>query len=62
MTIILSVQTDLRISPASYAMGTGNLSPVAKRPMLEANHLPQSSAEVKNVAKYTTTPPYVFMA
>jgi len=27
----------------------------------EANHSPQSSAEVKNACSYTSTPPCVFM-
>jgi hypothetical protein len=38
------------------------LSPEAKRPGREADHLPPSSAEVKNVWSYASTPPYVFMA
>jgi hypothetical protein len=29
-----------------------------KRPELEANHSPHSSAEVKNVSWYTLTPPH----
>jgi hypothetical protein len=33
-----------------------------KRPGREADHLPPSSAEVKNVWSYTFTPQYVFLA
>jgi hypothetical protein len=33
-----------------------------KRPSREADHLPPSSAKVKNVWGYTSTPQYVFMA
>jgi hypothetical protein len=33
-----------------------------KRPVREADHLPQSGAEIKNEWNYTSTPPYVFMA
>jgi hypothetical protein len=33
-----------------------------KRLERQADHLPPSSAEVKNVWSYTTLPPYVFMA
>jgi len=37
------------------------LSPRAKRPEREADHSTPSSAEVKNVRSYTSTPAYVFM-
>jgi hypothetical protein len=40
----------------------GALSLGVKRPGREANHSPPSSAEVKNVWTYTSTPPYAFMA
>jgi hypothetical protein len=40
----------------------GTLSPGVKRPGREADHLPPTSAEVKNTWMYTSTPPYVFMA
>jgi hypothetical protein len=33
-----------------------------KRPRLEADHSPPSSAEVKEMWIYTSTPPYAFMA
>jgi hypothetical protein len=37
-------------------------SPAVKWPGCEADHSPSSSAEVKNEWRYTSTPPYVFMA
>jgi hypothetical protein len=43
--------------PASYPMGTGALSMGVKRPRREADHSPLSSAEVKNLWNYTSTPP-----
>jgi hypothetical protein len=41
-------------------MGTGDLSPEVKRPGLEADHSPPTSAEVKKMWIYTSTPPYAF--
>jgi hypothetical protein len=40
----------------------GALSLRLKRPGREADHSPPSSAEVKNVWSYTSTPQYVFIA
>jgi len=40
----------------------GNPPPGAKRPVYEADHSPQSSAEDKNVWSYTSTPPHIFIA
>jgi hypothetical protein len=40
----------------------GNLSLGVKRLGLEADHLPPSSAEVKNAWSYTSTRQYVFIA
>jgi hypothetical protein len=40
----------------------GDISLEVKLLGLEADHSPPSSAEVKNVWSYTSTPPYVFMA
>jgi hypothetical protein len=40
----------------------GALSLGVKRPGREADHSPLSSAEVKNVWSYTSTPQYIFMA
>jgi hypothetical protein len=40
----------------------GALYPGVKRPGREADHSPQTSAEVKKTWIYTSTPPYVFIA
>jgi hypothetical protein len=40
----------------------GLLSPEVKRPGREVNHSPPTSAEVKKMWTYTSTPPYAFMA
>jgi hypothetical protein len=40
----------------------GAVSPFVKQPGREADHSPPSSAEVKNVWSYTSTPQHVFMA
>jgi hypothetical protein len=39
----------------------GALSPLVKRPELEADNSPLTSAEVKNMWIYIFTPPYTFM-
>jgi hypothetical protein len=49
-------QTGSVVHPASYAIGTGGSFPELKRPGSEADHSPSSSAEVKNVWRYTSTP------
>jgi hypothetical protein len=46
----------------SYIMGTGSSFPGVKRPGREVNHSPPTSAEVKKMWIYTSTPPYAFMA
>jgi hypothetical protein len=43
-------------------MDTWVLSSEVKRPWSEADHSPQSSADVKNTWSYTSTPSYVCMA
>jgi hypothetical protein len=40
----------------------GTVSMKVKRPGYEADHSPPTSAEVKKMWIYTSTPPYVFMA
>jgi hypothetical protein len=56
------VQTGSGVHPTSYKMGTtGGSSPGVKRQGREANHSPPTSAEVKKMWIYTSTPPYVFM-
>jgi hypothetical protein len=46
----------------SYPMGTGTLSPGAKRPGLEAHHSPPISAEMKKRGSIHSLAPYVVMA
>jgi hypothetical protein len=46
------VESSYGAHPASYAMGTGG----------KADHSPPTSAEVKKIFIYTSTPPYAFMA
>jgi hypothetical protein len=56
------VQTGSGVHPVSYKMGTGSSFPGVKRQGREADHSPPTSAEVKKMWIYTSTPPYVFMA
>jgi hypothetical protein len=56
------VQTGSGVHPTSYTMGTGSSFPWVKRPGREADHSPPTSAEVKKMWIYTSTPPYAFMA
>jgi hypothetical protein len=53
------VQTSFGARTAPYPISTGG---GVKWPRREANRSPQTSAEVKNMRIYTSTPPYVFMA
>jgi hypothetical protein len=48
--------------PISYKMGTGGSSLGVKRQEREADHSPQTSAEVKKKWIYISTPLCVFMA
>jgi hypothetical protein len=57
-----SVQISSRAHLVFYPAGARVVSPGVKRPGREANHLPPSSAEVKNAWSYTSTTQYVFMA
>jgi hypothetical protein len=50
------------VHPTSYKMGTGGSFPGVKRYGREADHSPPTSAEVKKMWIYTSTPLYVFMA
>jgi hypothetical protein len=54
----------LALGPAQYTVQgvPGALSFGVKLPGREAEHLPPSSAEVKNAWSYTSTHRYVFMA
>jgi hypothetical protein len=56
------VQTGSEVHPASYKMGTGGSFLGVKRQGCEADHSPQTSAKVKKMWTYTSTPTYVFMA
>jgi hypothetical protein len=52
------IQTGSGAHPASYPVGTGAPFPGGKaRPGRDADHLPPSSAEVKNERSYTSSPP-----
>jgi hypothetical protein len=42
--------------PASYPVGAGGFTLRVKRPGLEADHSPLSSADVKKEWRYTSTP------
>jgi hypothetical protein len=46
----------------SYKMGTGGSFSGVKRQRREADHSPSTSAEVKKMWIYTSTPLYVYMA
>jgi hypothetical protein len=58
--------TSSRLAPGSTQLPIqlvpGALSPGVKRPGLEADHLPLTSAKVKKMCIYTSTPPYAVMA
>jgi hypothetical protein len=56
------VQTGSGVHPTSYKMGTGGSFPGVKQQGREADHSPPTSAEVKKMWLYTSTPLYVFMA
>jgi hypothetical protein len=56
------VQTGSGVHPTSYKIGTGGSFPGVKRQGREADHSLPTSAEVKKMWIYTSTPPYVFMA
>jgi hypothetical protein len=56
------VQTGSGVHPTSYTLGSGGCFPGVKRPGREADHSSPTSAEVKEMWIYTSTPPYAFMA
>jgi hypothetical protein len=60
-TLLYVVQTDPGVHPTSYPIGTGVSFPGDKAAEVEADHSPQTSAEVKKMWIYTSTPPYAFM-
>jgi hypothetical protein len=56
------VQTGSGVHPTSYKMGTGGSFLGVKRQGREVDHSPPTSAEIKEMWIYTSTPLYVFMA
>jgi hypothetical protein len=58
----VAVQSGSGAHPDSYWMDTGSSLPGVKRPGREADHSPPTTAEVKKMWIYTSTPPYAFMA
>jgi hypothetical protein len=58
----ISSRPALRSTQPPIKWVPGALSPGVKRQGREADHLPSTSAEVKKMWIYTSTPIYVFMA
>jgi hypothetical protein len=57
------VNTGFEAHPVSLSNGhQGFFLTGVKRPVREAEHSPPTSAEVKKIWAYTSTPPNVFMA
>jgi hypothetical protein len=57
-----SIQTGSEIHPAYYRTATGGKIPTGvKRPELEPDNSPPSSAYVQNVWSYSSTSPYAFI-
>jgi hypothetical protein len=51
------IQTSSGANTGTYPLGTGGSFPGIKQPWHEADHSPPSNAKVKNVWRYTSTPP-----
>jgi hypothetical protein len=61
-SLLHRIQTDSGAHPAFHHwLPAGGLFSGVKRLGCEANHLPPSSAEVKNAWRYTSTPQYVMV-
>jgi hypothetical protein len=56
LSLLHRVQNGSGAHPASYPIGTGIYFPGGKAAGCEVEHSPPSSAEVKNVWSYTSTP------
>jgi hypothetical protein len=56
LSLLQIVETDYEVHPTSYPMGTGGSFPGGKRPGREVDHSPPTSAEVKKMWIYTSTP------
>jgi hypothetical protein len=57
LSLLQNIQTGSGTNSASYFKGTRSFFPGAKWPGNEADQSPPSSAKIKNVWSYTTTPP-----
>jgi hypothetical protein len=60
--VLHNVQTGSGVHPTFYKMGTGRSFPGVNRQGREVDHSPPTSAEVKKMWIYTSTPLYIFMA
>jgi hypothetical protein len=56
------VQAGSGAHPTSYPISTGGSFAGVKRKEREADHSPPTSAEVKKIWIYTSTPPYALIA
>jgi hypothetical protein len=56
ISLLHVVQRGSGVHPTSYTMGTGGSFPGVKRPGREADHSPPTSAEVRKMGFYTSTP------
>jgi hypothetical protein len=56
------IHTGSGANPASYPMDIRGSFPGGKAASAEADHSPPTSAEVKEMWIYTSTPSYTFMA
>jgi hypothetical protein len=61
-SLLKIVQSGFGVHPTSYPMGTGSSFPGVKRSGREADNSPPTSAEVKKMWIYISTPQYAFMA
>jgi hypothetical protein len=61
-SLLYVVHTGFVAHQASYPIGTGGYFPEVKRLGREVDHSPPTSADVKKMWIYTSTPPYAFMA
>jgi hypothetical protein len=61
-SVLHVIQTSSGALPASYPLGTGGCLARGKVVGCEADHSLPTSAEVKKMWIYSSTPPYAFMA
>jgi hypothetical protein len=62
ISLLEIIQTIPETNPVSFPMDGWGIPLGVKRPGREADHPPQTGAEVKKTWNYKPTPPYVFMA